>query len=278
MNPRLGVCSWSLRPGSPEELAAGAAAVGVDAVQLALAPLRAGAWSSAHTAAALADAGIEVRSGMMATCGEDYSSLESIRRTGGVRPDRHWHENLRIARADAALARELGLGLVSFHAGFLPHDARDPERAVLVARLREVVDAFAAEGVEVAFETGQETAQTLLSVLGELERPSAGVNFDPANMILYDVGDPVAALRQLAGHVRQIHVKDAVRTEVPGRWGREVRVGTGQVDWDAFFALVGEAGLACDLMIEREDGEDRVDDMRAAAAVVRARMPAEPGA
>jgi sugar phosphate isomerase/epimerase len=168
---------------------------------------------------------------MMSMAGEDYSSLDSIRRTGGVRPAQHWQANLAAAHENAQLARRLGAGLVTFHAGFLPHDRKDPERAVLLERLRALVDVFAAAGIEVGFETGQESAETLGDVLADLQRPRAGVNFDPANMILYDMGDPLAAVRALAPRVKQIHVKDALRTRTPGAWGEEVRVGTGEVDW-----------------------------------------------
>ncbi len=133
-----------------------------------------------------------------------------------------------------------------------------------------MADLFAAEGVRLALETGQEEAQTLLGVLDELERETVGVNFDPANMILYGMGDPVAALRILGARVLQIHVKDAVASAVPGTWGEEVRVGTGQVDWPAFFAVIEEQGLDVDLMIEREAGDDRVADMRVARELVLA--------
>ena len=170
-----------------------------------------GAWQDA-----LAARDIEVLSGMMSTRGEDYSTLESIRRTGGVRPDEHWTENLAIARDAARHAATLHCGLVTFHAGFLPHDRDDRERAKLVGRLRTLVDVFADQGVRVGFETGQETAETLLDVLDELDRPTAGVNFDPANMILYGMGDPVAALERLGRHVRQVHVKDARAATRPG--------------------------------------------------------------
>ena len=49
-----------------------------------------------------------------------------------------------------------------------------------------------------------------------------GVNFDPANMILYDKGDPIAALRVVGPWIRSLHIKDARRTKVPGTWGEEV--------------------------------------------------------
>jgi len=268
MSRVVGVCSWSLRAESPGELVTRIQAVGVSAVQLALEPLRAGAWALVETRERLAAAGIEIRSAMMQTAGEDYSTLETIRATGGLRPDERWPQNRAVAVECAALARLLGVRLVTFHAGFLPHDRRDPERAKLILRLREVVDLFARQEVEIALETGQEEAATLVAVLDELERPAAGVNFDPANMILYAMGDPIAALRKLAPRVRQVHVKDARRTTTPNQWGQEVPAGTGDVDWARFFAAMDETGLRSDLMIEREAGDDRVGDIRAARRLV----------
>ena len=265
---RLGVCSWSCRAKGPAELAASIGAVGARAVQLHLDPLRTGAWGEAETVRVLAAAGIEIRSGMMGMEGEDYSTLETIRVTGGVRPARTWRANLAAAKGNAALARRLGLGLVTFHAGFLPHEAGDPERAVLLARLGELVDVFAAEGVRVGFETGQESAMTLLGVLDELARPTLGVNFDPANMILDGRGDPIAALARLAPRVVQVHVKDARASRVPGTWGEEVPVGTGEVDWQAFFGVLRAQAPAVDCMIEREAGDERVADMRRARELV----------
>jgi L-ribulose-5-phosphate 3-epimerase len=269
--PCVGVCSWSLKPRSPQDLAQKARWCGVDALQLALDPLRAG-WGVEETVRALGEAGLAVRSGMMAMAGEDYSTLESIQRTGGVGPDARWPDNLAAARTNAALAWRLRLPLVTFHAGFLPERRDDPRRAVLLERLRALVDVFGEHGVAVGFETGQERAGTLLELLSDLQRPTAGVNFDPANLLLYGMGDPVAALQQLAPHVRQIHVKDARSPRAPGQWGEEVPAGTGEVRWDDFFAAAERAGLRVDLMIEREAGADRVGDIRRARDLVRARL------
>src|SRR5207244_3794505 len=105
-----------------------------------------------------------ILSGMMAMKGEDYSTLESIRRTGGVRPDEHWPENLAAAAANARIASALGMRLVTFHAGFLPDDRADPTRRAMLDRLRAIADAFAQRDIAVALETGQETAGTLAAV------------------------------------------------------------------------------------------------------------------
>src|SRR4030095_8184239 len=148
-----------------------------------------------NTATLLRQNGITMVSGMFRTAGEDYSSLESIRRTGGLAPDDTWDENWENAQENADLSQQLGLKLVTFHAGFLPHEKGDPEFEKLQHRIRLVADLFAAKGIDLAFETGQESAETLKGFLEKLGRSNMGVNFDPANMLLYDKGDPIEALR-----------------------------------------------------------------------------------
>lgn len=268
MSTRIGVCSWSLQPADPEQLVRSVRAAGLDSVQLALDPLRTGLWDEDETCRVLEDAGIAICSGMMATRREDYSTLESIRRTGGIVPDEHWDENRRAASENARLAQRLGVKLVTLHAGFIP-ESRGKARETVIDRLCALGDLFGAERVGLALETGQETADTLLDALSALKHPNVGVNFDPANMILYGMDEPVAALRALAPHVRQIHIKDALPTATPGTWGTEVVAGSGAVDWRAFFDTMHESGIARDLIIEREAGDARVADIRTAAEMVR---------
>ena len=123
-------------------------------------------------------------------------------------------------------------------------------------------------GISLGFETGQETAETLAAFLTRLNRPNVGVTFDPANMILYDKGDAIAALRVLGPWLKHCHIKDARRTTTPGTWGEEVTAGTGEVDWPAFFRTLDELGFSGHLCIEREAGSQRVDDIIAARQMV----------
>jgi sugar phosphate isomerase/epimerase len=264
----IGACSWSLRAGTPQDLAERLSKAGLSAVQLAIDPIRKSVWSVDAIAEALDEAGIRIRSGMMAMKGEDYSSLESIRKTGGVRSDEHWERNLEAAEDNAEIAAGLDIRLVTFHAGFLPHDRKDPLRAVMIERVLEIAERFVEHGVKVGLETGQETAETLVDVLEELGHPDIGVNFDPANLVLYGMGDPVAALKRLSSYVMQIHVKDARPSTAPGSFGEEVPVGKGAVDWAGFFKVYRDERMGCDLMIERESGEQRVQDIRAARELV----------
>lgn len=268
MDVSIGACSWSLRAGTPTDLAERLDEAGLYAVQLALDPLRKRVWTVDAVAEALDEAGVSIRSGMMAMKGEDYASPQSIRETGGVRLDKFWEQNLEAAEANAEIAGGLNIRLVTFHAGFLPHDRKDPLREVMIDRVLEIAERFVEHGVKVGLETGQESAETLLEVLEELGHPDIGVNFDPANMLLYGSDDPIAAFKLLAPSVLQIHVKDARRSKAPGQWGEEVPVGQGEVDWEAFFKIYRDERLACDLMIEREAGDQRVVDIGAARELI----------
>lgn len=264
----IAVCSWSLRAKNPVELVDRVRSTGARAVQLALTPIAEDPALWSETFARLADAGIDIASGMLETVGEDYSTLDAIRATGGVVPDATWPATRARAAEVARIAGAHGVTLVTFHAGFIPHE-EGAQRDELFARLREISRMFAGHGARIAFETGQESADTLAHALDHLGDDTIGVNFDPANMILYGMGDPVAALRALAPYVSQVHVKDAVPTEVPGTWGREVVAGTGAVDWKAFLSEVRRLPRVVELVIEREAGPTREADIRAAAKLIR---------
>lgn len=266
LNDRLAVCSWSLQPANADELLAHLRALDLPRVQLALDPM----LESPALWQGFPPAGVKVVSGMFGTIGEDYTTLETIRRTGGVVPDEHWEANWRHFQAAAALAAELGLRLVSFHAGFLPHEKTDPETIKLKDRLARIAACFAEKDINLGLETGQESAASLRDFLVDLACPNVGVNFDPANMILYGKGDPIEALRLLGPWIRQVHIKDANATKVPGTWGEEVVAGTGQVDWPAFFSTLAELGYTGDFCIEREAGRQRATDIRAAKEMVAA--------
>ena len=241
---RLAVCSWSLQPETPESLVAHLREIGIPRVQLALDPLRENPAAWGKTAELFAAQGIEIVSGMFGTIGEDYSSLDAIKETGGVVPDKHWDANWANIQAVAGIAAALDLKIVTFHAVF---DAND---------------------IDLGFETGQETADTLRLFLEKLNRPSVGVNFDPANMILYGKGDPIDALETLAPFLKQCHIKDATMTRDPGTWGMEVTVGTGEVDWPAFFSTLAKVDFRGHCCIEREADDQRVVDIRTAREFV----------
>ncbi len=272
---QIGVCSWSLRATGPQDLAEKVGALGLKKVQLGLTPHRddPGTWEG--TQEILGASGISIVSGMFSTIGEDYSTPAAIRKTGGIVPDEHWEGNQEIAEAAAALAQQMGVKLVTTHAGFLPHEPSDPAFDKLCARVVTLAEMYARIGGLLLLESGQETADTLQVFLQEMDKRGASnvmVNFDPANLILYDMDEPIEALRKLVPQVRQVHVKDAKRPTVKGEWGEEVVVGTGEVDWVAFVRILAEADYSGDYIFEREAGDDRVGDIAKGIAALKEAM------
>ncbi len=272
---QIGVCSWSLQATGPLNLAEKVNALGLKKVQMGLTPHRddPGAWDGVQEI--LAESGIRIVSGMFSTVGEDYTTPETIRKTGGIVPDEHWEANQTLAKDAAEKARVMGIKGVNVHAGFLPHDPADPAFDKLSGRVAAIADIFGKNGVSLFLETGQESAKTLLAFLDEMKKRGAtnvAVNFDPANMILYDMDDPIEALRLLVPHVRQVHVKDAKRPQVKGQWGEEVIVGTGEVDWVAFVRILAEADFEGGYIFEREMGNNRVADISEGITALTAAM------
>jgi sugar phosphate isomerase/epimerase len=164
---QIGVCSWSLQAKGPQDLAEKVTALGLKKVQLGLTPHRddPGTWE--NTQEILAESGVSVVSGMFSTIGEDYTTPETIRVTGGIVPDEHWEGNQDLAKAAATLAQSMGLKLVSTHAGFLPHEPSDPDFDKLSGRVVALAQMYADIGGSLLLESGQETADTLLAFGGD---------------------------------------------------------------------------------------------------------------
>jgi sugar phosphate isomerase/epimerase len=185
--------------------------------------------------------------------GESYADIPTVARTVGLVPPATRAARLQEMKEIADFARVLGVPAVGLHVGFVPHDTRDPLHRDVVAVTRELCDYCRGNGQNLHLETGQETADTLLEFLGEVDRDNLFVNFDPANMILYGCGEPIEALRKVGRYVRSVHCKDATWAARPGEeWGREVPLGEGDVGMEKFLRTLGDLGYAGPLTIERE--------------------------
>ena len=263
---RIGVCSWSWQL-PMRDVAAQMDKAGVKGIHLALGPFIAPdkRHGSAEDAAALQFVKDKIAKGewklmctMIGTIGEDYSTLETIRKTGGIVPDATWEGNKKIVTAGAKLTKELGCTYMSTHAGCLDESDK-VALAKYVARVSWMRDECKKYGVTLILESGQETAADLAKFMAMV--PGIGINFDPANMILYAKGKPMQALKTLYPWIKQVHIKDACETKVPGTWGTEVAWGTGEVGGEAFLAELEKLGYKGNYVVEREAGNDRPGDI-----------------
>jgi L-ribulose-5-phosphate 3-epimerase len=257
----VSVCSWSLKQ-DVNGLAESMSKLDIGYVNLAV---RAGVQEGCEQfLEAVREQDWKISSTMIDFPYEDYSTLDSIKKTGGIGPDESWEENRELALGAINVTAQLGAKYILMHAGFIDHT--QPEYATkFYDRVRLLADAAVEKNVKFLLETGQETADELKHFLEEMDHPALRVNFDPANMILYDKGNPLEAVKVLAPWIRHIHIKDALRTKTPGTWGAEVPWGEGEVDSDAFLRTLKEIGFNGALAIEREAGDDRFGDIKKAA-------------
>lgn len=259
----IGVCSWSLQVTSVPELKRFMDRLGIDVVQIACGDPHHASWTEGDTmpAAAIA-AGFRMSGAMLGFPGEDYTTPQTIEKTGGFGDPATRPERLERFRWGLARTRELGLTDLMLHAGFIPA-VGDSGRRAFLDTLAQVADLAARQGVTVAFETGQESAALLRQTLDDLKSPNLKVNFDPANMLLYDKDDPLKAVELLAPDIRSVHVKDANRPTTPGTWGEEVPLGRGQTNTAEFVRTLVRVGYRGPLCIEREVGTqaDRLRDI-----------------
>lgn len=198
--------------------------------------------------------------------GESYADIPTVKRTVGFIPEvtREVREVRMMAVSD--FAAQLAIPGIATHVGFIPEDTGDPDYFAVREMVRRVCDHALSHQQNFALETGQERAPVLLDFLIDVNRPNLGINFDPANMILYGTGDPVASLEVVGQHVLSVHCKDGdwPPPEVPGALGTERALGQGSVDLKAFLGALKKVGYKGQLTIEREarDPEERIRDLQ----------------
>jgi sugar phosphate isomerase/epimerase len=185
--------------------------------------------------------------------GESYADIPTVIETVGLVPPATRAARTREMKEIADFARLLGVDAVGLHLGFVPHETGDSRYGEIIAVTRELCDHCEKIEQNVHLETGQEPADVLLKFIADVQRDNLFVNFDPANMILYGCGEPIAALKKVGKYVRSVHCKDARWAKNPGyEWGVETPLGEGDVGMENFLRTLAEIGYAGPLTIERE--------------------------
>jgi len=192
------------------------------------------------------------------------------------------------------LAVELGTDVVTTHIGLVPDDARSEIYEEMQKACDELGIYAKSMNAFFAIETGPEPSQHLKGFLDSLSTNGVSVNFDPANMVMVTGDDPIKGVYTLKDYIVHTHVKDGIRLrevdprEVYGSLGykpldhekiaqdaesgeafREVPLGEGSVDFDAYFAALQDVGYKGYLTIEREVGGQPEVDISKAVQFIR---------
>lgn len=174
------------------------------------------------------------------------------------------------------LACELGTNIVTTHIGVIPADSAHPRYCVMQQACAELAAYADSLGAHFAVETGPEPAEVLCGFLDSLDSTGVAVNLDPANIVMVTGGDPAAAVHTLSKYIVHTHAKDGIKLydldpeiiygvrsdgvshEIPFR---ELPLGEGKVDFDAYLSALASIGYHGYLTVEREVGADPFSDI-----------------
>ena len=210
----------------------------------------------------------------------------------GFRQPQGNSERIALSKQIIDIGLKLDTRIMTTHIGVVPEDTSDPYYGKMADALREVGEYAAASGACLAIETGPESP-TALKTFIENAVGSRGiqVNMDPANLVMVQNADPVAAVMTLKDHIVHTHAKDGVHYRAcdparvyaafaeggfeqlvaeTGELFAETPLGEGQVDWVRYLDALKSIGFDGFLTIEREVGADPIRDISAAINFLKA--------
>jgi sugar phosphate isomerase/epimerase len=192
--------------------------------------------------------GMAVPSLFLSYTGQDWNNPEE---TVGLVPAATRSARMVATCRQMEWAARRGIRLISCHAGFLSGE-RDAFHARFVDDMKQLLRFAAACGQEFLFETGSETAEGLNQLLEDIGEPNAGINFDPANILIYGKGDPAQFAEKLGSRIKLVHCKDANPPAAEAVRGRETPLGKGSTNFATLLKRVLDSGFQGPLVIERE--------------------------
>jgi sugar phosphate isomerase/epimerase len=185
--------------------------------------------------------------------------------TVGLVPAAYRQQRLDVLKRGSDFAAELDVEDVVTHMGFIPADPYHADYAGLVGAIRHLAMHCGRNGQYFLFETGQEAPVVLLRTIEDAGAGNLGVNLDPANLLMYGMGNPLDALEVFGPLVRNVHAKDGLCPDDGRRLGRETKLGQGRVNYPEFIKKLKQLGYDRYITIEREiGGEEQREDIRAA--------------
>jgi L-ribulose-5-phosphate 3-epimerase len=166
-------------------------------------------------------------------------------------------QRLEKTRAILEMAAELRVPVVTTQLGRL--DDQSIERGFLVEAVQVLADLADRTATFIALETAGTTPDKLAGLLRRVNSPNLGVCYDPASLLL-EGSEPIAGIEAVANQILIARARDAVAGS-PQRPGREVSLGTGQVDLTEYLANLDQAGYRNVPFIRRTESQRPIEDV-----------------
>lgn len=179
--------------------------------------------------------------------------------TIGLVPREFRAERIERLKQGISFCKETKIPAVHAHFGFIPENPKDILYIEFVEVMKRLGEFALQRGVDIYFETGQETPTTLCRVIEDIGTGNLFANYDTANLAMYGKADPLDGLKMLSKYVRELHAKDGTYPTNPYELGKEVLIPEGEVDFPGVIAFLkkinfkGTITIECELSGERRD-------------------------
>ncbi len=200
-------------------------------------------------------------------------------------------EKIEKSKRIVDLALALDSRVVTTHIGVVPEDDTCDTYKILQEACNELAEYAHQNGAFFAIETGPEPAERLKTFLDSLDSKGVAVNLDPANLVMVTGDDPVKAVYTLKDYIVHTHAKDGIMVQKTdpkriydffadngiedlrlGDYFKEMPLGQGQVDFDAYLNALRDIGYHGFLTIEREIQTDPRADIQLAIDFLKSKM------
>lgn len=154
-----------------------------------------------------------------------------------------------------------GVPAMHSHFGFIPEDCSSDQYINFIYIMKELAQYAKDRGINIYFETGQETPTTLVRAIKDIGTGNLFINCDVANLLLYGKANPTDAIRFFGDLVKDVHAKDGTYPDRddPYHLGHEKPIPQGDVDFPAIIKILKEEGYTGALTIEYELNEKSKD-------------------
>jgi L-ribulose-5-phosphate 3-epimerase len=179
--------------------------------------------------------------------------------TIGLIPREFRTERIKRLYEGIDFCKVVGIPAVHAHFGFIPENPKDSLYVEFVQIMKEIGKYALNLGIDIYFETGQETPITLLRAIADIGTGNLYINCDLANLVMYGKANSLDGLKLLTKYIRALHAKDGRYPTNPYQLGKEVPIPQGEVNFPAIVAYLKQIDFKGNITIEYELAEKNYD-------------------
>ena len=172
--------------------------------------------------------------------------------TIGLIPREFRVERIKRLHEGIDFCKEAGIPAVHAHFGFIPENPKDSLYIEFIQIMKELGNYALNKGVDIYFETGQETPVTLLRAITDIGTGNLYVNCDLANLVMYGKSNSLDGVKILHRYIREFHAKDGLYPTNPYELGKEVPIPEGAVNFPEIVRYLKDINFKGTITIENE--------------------------